>query len=372
LLSEAVMNHLAPGAAFLLTALSCAQAADRVVPAAFAAIEGNALGDFVFGLRDAQAQLLVDAAELRAARGSIQALRLRADNNFPFPRPYSAHAKAYRLTAHTTPVTAAQMTIDPVANRGATVGTVVFQGVLNVPASAYARRSPRLFELRMPFPTPYGWQAAQGNVLLHLETADLVAPPREGWRVDWVSRSTTSAQGLGALISNGCHNQANASVSLTVDPTNLVVGGSMTVQAGMTNLGAFPVGVLLLGFDTQWFAQDLSPLGMPFCALDVEPFFAQLLTPAGYYYPLQTLQVPNDPRLTDVAVFTQVLGWAQPPLTFADSVTSPAAAAVIGSAQAPPAAWQTIVYDPVRQAWSFGGGPGTAAIPVLLFEGPFS
>jgi hypothetical protein len=352
----------------LLTVPLAAQGA-RVVPAAFAYVEGNSRHTYPFGRQEAQLQVLADGSELMATQGTILSLLFRPDGQPA--NTYPAYAKGYKVTVYATPVTAAQMTIDPVANRGTSTGTVVFNGTLNLPADPPTLPLPRGYPFRIAFTAPFRWQATQGNLLLHVETTDLTVPPG-GWTVDAVQRSTLRAEGIGTPISAGCRNAGNDELRCGVTHASAVVGGSLPVQLASSRAGAFPLGVFVLGTTNQdpLLPLNLAFLGMPGCALDVELAFTLGVPETQGVYPPITVPIPNDPSLTDAAVYTQALGWAQPNQTFVGSVTSAAHVTVVGAATPRPASWQSIFYVATQQRW-FMSGNGIALAPVFLLEGLF-
>src|SRR5688500_4710864 len=171
----------------LTTTTNLAAQGGRLVPAQFSSVEGNSLHTHPFGHADSQMQILADASELATTQATIFDVLFRAEGAASLS--YPSYTKSYKVTLYTTPVRAAQMTTNPVANRGAATGTVVFNGSLNVPASTPVQPVPRVFELRISFTAPYRYTAAQGSLLMHYETADTVAPPGL-WFLDAVRRST--------------------------------------------------------------------------------------------------------------------------------------------------------------------------------------
>jgi hypothetical protein len=354
--------------ALLVLTTTVAAQGGRVVPAQFSSVEGNSLHQHPFGQADSQLQILADARELAATQASILDVLFRAEG--APSSSYPAYTKSYKVTLYTTSVSAAQMTTDPVANRGTATGTIVFNGSLNVPASLPAQPVPRLFGLRIPFTSTYRYQAAQGNLLMHLETADPVPPPGI-WLLDAVRRSAVTAEGLGGPVSSGCRAGADE-LRLAVAHAGAIVGGSLAVTTTSSRAGAFPVAFFLLGFTNQGapLPIDLTALGMPNCKIDVEMFSTQVLAETAGAYPAVSIPVPNDPSLAYLSVFTQGFGWAVQNQPFSGSVTSAAHVTVIGEAQAPPLGFQSIHYVASQATWLISGN-GVAYSPVFLLEGLF-
>jgi hypothetical protein len=263
------------------------------------------------------------------------------------------------------------MTTNPVANQGTATGTVVFNSILNLPVDVPTLPLPRGYPFRIPFSPSFRWQAAQGNLLIHVETTDLTTPPGS-WTLDAFQRSTTVAQGVGTAISAGCRNATNDELRIAVTHAPAIPGGTLPVQLTSSRAGAFPQAFFILGFTNQdpLLPLNLAFIGMPGCALDVELAFTLGLTESAGSYPLVSVPVPNDPSLTDAPVYTQGLGWALPNQSFAGSVTSPANVTVIGPATPRPADVQSIFYVATSQTWAMSGN-GIAFAPVFLLEGLF-
>jgi hypothetical protein len=346
---------------------AAAQTGTRVLPAAYRNVEGSSRNTYPFGRADAQVQILADGPTLSSSQGFVSAIAFRADG-YP-PQSYTGYQKAYKLTVYPTTVTAAAMTTDPVANRGSSTGTVAFQAPLNVPTSTPPATLPRPFALRLAFTAPFPFHGGQSNLLLHVETADTLAPP--SWTLDAVSIRTSSAEGANGVVADGCANAQNQRLSIAVDRPAAILGGSLKLTLTSTQAGAFPTAVTFLGFTNQlpWLPLDLAFAGMAGCSLNVEPFTSQVVQESSGAYPPVAWPIPADPVLTDLPLYTQSLGWAQPPSTLLNSVTSEAEVTVVGPATAPIARLQSIFYVASTARWSMSSG--VAYAPVVLCEGAF-
>ena len=345
----------------LLAPLAAQQA--KVIPSAFVTVEGNSTHTYPLGRGLAGMQVLIDAPLVTATAGVVTAMSFRA--NGATPTTSVGYTKNYKVTAWTSPVTAAAMTKDATANQGSATPTVVFNGPLAVPTPPNGSVVPHPFGPRFVFLAPYQFNGANGNLLLQLETADTTVPPTT-WPVDAVSLNKSTVTGLAVKVANGCA-VGPASLKLTTQAALAVVGGSLTTKIQSSTVGAFPIAFGILGGTNQapGYPIDLTPLAMPGCTLNVEPVAVQPLLETAGTYPDFVFPIPNVPALAWGSVYIQVLGNASP-TTLVGSVTSDAFVYTIGETTAAPVRAQSI-FSLDLLSWNLGAVG--AYHPVLKLEG---
>ncbi|MBI5850037.1 MAG: hypothetical protein HZB39_03210 [Planctomycetes bacterium] len=330
-----------------IPAVASAQQA-RVVPPGFADIEGNLLSTYPFGRAAGGMQFVCDPNVVASAPGLIfdVAFRVDADAN-----TYQAYTKQYKLTAAQTPIAAAAMTRDPVANHGGATPTVVFQTPLNVPASSPVSILPKPFSITLPFAAPFTYDPALGGLILTLTTDDAISPPGT-YRLDAASTRNDRAGGIVASLAPGC-NAAGAAVSLAVDATLLHFGGTLTATITGNSPGAFPLAAFLLGATRQ--NVDLTPLGMTGCTLDTDILASITVLETGGAYAPVILPIPADPLLEGVPFFAQALGVTATPGTLAGSVTGNLVGLRIGNPVGH-SIWSQSMFttNPTATQWSIG------------------
>lgn len=335
----------------------------KVLPPGMAEIEGNLTHTYPFGRMTAGLQTIHDASWVTTQQGVLMGVRFRAEGS-DFNDNLTGYSKAYDLTVAMTPVAAAAMTTDPVANHGGVQPTTVFSGVLNVPNSAAQPSAPRPFAIHFPFQTPFLVDGTQGNLILTLRSADTFSPPGT-YGLDAVNLRSTSGEGIVEPISLGCPNAQGATLSLAIDDSVLTVGGRLDTQLSTNAPGAFPTAAFLLGL--RRVDLDLGVIGMPGCNLVAGDAIATTIVETGGTYPLRSLSIPALPSLEGVNLFGQALGLAQVG-SLTGSVTSDGLGLRIGSQTGAAVQGQSI-FSRDLASW-FIGRTGTY-MPVMELDGVF-
>lgn len=348
-----------------LSGLARAQTS-KVVPPFYASVEGNSRYTYPFGRDQTALQLLIDASQLTTSQGVVTAVAFRPEGSTT--TAYTGYTKTYKVTTWTTPVAAASMTTDPLANAANTPATVVFHGVLNVPNAPVLPVLPSPFTLRVPFTNgPYPYDGTKGNLLVQIDTADTVVPPGT-WVVDAASLRSTTAEGPVSLVADGCKNAANQDLAMSITRGTAVVGGMLDFVLKSSNPGAFPIAVGILGTRAMP-PIDLSVVGMGGCSLNIDVLMTRTVSESGGTYPTLAWPIPALPLLQGLPLYGQALGWANPPATLVGSVTSDASAVIVGGSSGWSVDAQSIFYVASTSRWSMSNG--FAYFPVSSVEGVF-
>jgi hypothetical protein len=344
----------------------------KVIPSAYAGLEGNSSNTYPFGRQIAELQILIDGFQISKSLAVMRSLNLRPDET---TTGYPAYSKQYTLTLFPTTVTAATMTIDPNANAGTARGTQVFAGLMNLAAQAPRTVWPAGFDIKFPFQSTYTLDASKSNLLAHIRTNDQVTPPTSPgrWALDGIFFSDTSLGNEKAKIGYRCQDSNGGYLNLTAG-TGLNVGGSLSLTlalGGGATAGTWPTAILGLGVTTRspGFPLDLSGLGMPGCILIVDPVLAPFLNESGGTYPAFTPAVPNNNSLHGAVFLAQALGATKNGLL--GGVVTDAWQLRIGPAQAQTHTIQSIfmLASTSGNRWSIS--PTGAYCPVVQLDGVF-
>ncbi len=332
-----------------VASLSAQAAAQRVVPAQFATTEGNSTHTYPLGRVTGAVQWLIDAPHVTNTTGVIQAVAFRPNGSLTATS--AGYAKAYRVTMHTTPVLAAQMSITPATNEGGRPGTIVFDGVVNVPTAPMLTSLPSPFTLRIPL-TPYPFDGTAGNLLMTLETTTTDPTPGT-WALDAVSIHATNVTGLATRVGNGCTANGNG-VTLAVTATQATLGGAVAATHTVTPPSAFVAGLALLGGTNAdpGYPLDLGVLGMPGCTLNVTPAAMQPLGATGGVLDPHFWPIPSAPGIAGATVYVQTLAMTTP-ASLLGAVTSDTVAVTIGDSTPAPVTVQSIFTQNLI-TWSIG------------------
>ncbi|MCC6672265.1 MAG: hypothetical protein IT458_14480 [Planctomycetes bacterium] len=352
----------------LLLAAGVAAQASKVVPPYFATAEGNRTHTYPFGRDNAALQVLVDAAWLTTQTGLVQAVAMRPEGSLT--AIYTGYTKNYKVTMWTTATTAAAMIANPTTNIGTATPTVVFNGPLTLPTASPRAILPAPFSVRIALTTPYVFNGGAGNLLMQLETADTVVPP-SSYSLDAAFLRSTTAELATAQVSRVCANGLAQSLSLVPSRTSGVLGSTLDMTLRASTPGAFPQALVFLGTDNAGpgYPIDLGVIGMSGCTLNTDIFALQVVLATSGLFPTVQWPLPAMPQLANLPVYVQALGWANPPATFANSVTSEAFVALLHPGPGYPIQAQSIFYVASTNTWSMGSGGGY--LPVLNFEGVF-
>lgn len=349
----------------LLAGLLPAQTA-KVIPAPWATVEGNSRSTYPFGRQDAAIQVLTDAPQVTTATAILMGLSFRADG-WP-DNTYSGYQKAHKVTAYTTPTTAAGMSKDPIANRGGPTspGTVLFDGNLSLPNSAPPAVLPRPWSVRFAFTSVYTYDSTKGNLLLEVATNDTTTPPGN-WTIDAVNiRTTGTIEGQRQQVSAGC---SGGGSTLTLKLADGKIGGNLDIAFTSNTNGAFPQLLAMVGasISDPGFPIDLTPAGMPGCTLDVNPIWTiPVLENATGGYPSLLFPISNSQTMVGLTAYVQALGWTTKP-TLNSSAMTPAWSMTVGDS-APVVTSQMAFYVASTGMWSLGAGQ---YVPVFRLEGVF-
>jgi hypothetical protein len=355
--------RLLPAILALSSTLATAQQ-QKVVPLGMDFIEGPLVYTYPFGRATGAIQLLYDADQITTQQGLITGMRFR-QSQVTLTQTYPSYQKDYKVTAYTVTTPASTMVADVAVNIGSAVGNVVFQGTLTLPAVTAITTYPGPFSIYIPFTTPYVYDGSQGNLLLLIETDDTNAVPTGSYRIDAVNFRNNQITGLAAnLDDQGCVVQGQ-SLTLSTDPLQAIVGGSVSQTLASSSLGAFPYVMCGLSFTTQ--PTDLTPLGLPSCTSWMGPAVFQFTSenPGGGYPPI-VWSLPNTPLIEGIMMAGQALGVPSNQL-IANSVTSNGAAVRLGS-NAFPIVRSNMAF---RGTGNWAMGTNGTFIAVVQFEGVF-
>lgn len=347
----------------------------RVVPNAYADLEGSSAARAPLGWARSRIQYLLDSAELCQNFAAITNLRLRLDGgNFnvdaPVPKSFDATIVAYEvgLTPATLGATFAQ-------NTAGAIPTTVFQGRLNVPAAFRTYPYPNPWAVDIPLATPFVHQRQNGNLLLDW---DLANGTGDNWPADAIFVHASEARGDVTRIwaDAACRSVRGDQLSfgITVGSGRGTVGQFLTVDHTATPAPGANIDLVyhVLGLDRRSLGGlplpiALDALGFPGCQWNVENLVDQIGTgPAGSI----TWPIPNDPNLAGLPLFTQGLGFDS-----ANAVAVPGQDAFqvrIGAAAPPPSGPLQMVHR-----GNYAGEPTGALSPtgyyglVMGFAGLF-
>ncbi len=342
----------------------------RHVPPGFDDVEGNRSFTYPFGRQDTKLQILVDAAWVTTGTGIVNSIAMRPEGSLT--ATYPGYSKAYTLTLWTTPVTAAAMTNDPVANTGNTTPTLGFSSTLNLPTAAPATRLPAPFGVVFPLTTPYVFLGATGNLLLQIDTADATTPPGS-WNVDAVFRRSNSQELILASVSPTCSNGNGHTLNLTPDRTSGAVGGALTLNLRQTTSTAFALAAVFLGSTNRapGFPFDLTGLGMTNCSWAIDMLANQIAVPTGGVFPATQWPIPAGPWLVDLPLYHQALGLASP-TSLANAVVSEAWVTLVHPGTGYATQANSVFYVASSASWFLSAGAGTGGlVPVLELDGIF-
>ncbi len=335
----------------------------RVVPRGMDLVEGPSVYTYPFGRADGGMQILCNADQVTLGQGLLTGVRFR-QSQVTASQGSIAHSKNYRVTLYTTTTNAASMVADLATNIASAPGTVVFQGPVNLPATAPLAVQPAPFAIHLPFSPPYVFDGSQGNLLLLIETTDTAAVPGLV-RIDAVQFRSSATGGLAAEIDvSGC-TSGGQGIGLSANAATAVVGGAIDLQATSTQNGAFPV--LLVGIALDRPQTDLTPLGMPGCTSWLgTAAFQFILENVGGGYPTVSFALPPNPALEGLAGFCQALGIGSSG-QLAQSVTSNGVAVRIGPQGLP----NRNNMSAFRSSAGWFIGATGDFVPVVQFEGIF-
>lgn len=354
----------------LLLASTATAQITRHVPPGFGDVEGNRTFTYPFGRQDTKLQFLVDAAWVTTGTGIINSIAMRPEGSLT--ATYAGYSKTYTLTLWTTPVTAAAMTNDPVANTGNTSPTLAFNGNLNLPTAAPATRLPAPFGALFPFNTPYVFVGSAGNLLAQIDTADAVTPPGS-WNVDAVFMRSNSQELLLASVSPNCANASGHVLNLTPDRTSGAVGGALTLTPRQTPTTAFALAAVFLGSTNRapGYPFDLTPLGLTNCFWAIDMIANQITVPTGGVFAPVQWPIPAAPWLVNLPLYHQALGLASP-TSLANAVVSEAWVTVVHPGSGYVTQANSAFFVATSGSWFLSAAAGTGGlVPVLELDGIF-
>ncbi|MEZ5962311.1 MAG: hypothetical protein R3F56_00565 [Planctomycetota bacterium] len=323
--------NAATSLALLLAGGLCAQT--RVVPADRTTVEGNTTHQYPFSYSEVRFQQIWEGAELANSVAVLDGIEFRADG-------VNATSRNGRNWSYV--VTAAETLVSPVsatttwANNFTNPGTVVLNGLINVPAAAPAYPTPQGFAVNVLFNSPFTFARVNGHFILQIEGQD-PANLYDPWPSD-AENNWRSVRGDAMQVSaDGCLGAGNEQVSLSLSSSaTLVLGSNMTVTA-TTTLSALANWIgssnhTYLGLNLPF---DLAPFGAPSCTLDTD-IAVQQVGGTSFTWP-----IPNSLALENQILFTQAMALA-PGANPGNLVTSDAYQVRIGGPSSALARFQTI------------------------------
>jgi hypothetical protein len=298
----------------LPAALAAQSTSFRVVPNAYADIEGTSASRAPLGWPTSRIQYLVDSGELCQNFAAITNLQLRLDGgNFNVDAPAAKTFDA-TITAYEVGLTPATMSPTWDQNTAGAAPTVIFQGPLNIPAAFRTYPYPNPWTVDVPLSVPFVHQRRNGNLLLDW---DLANGTGENWPADAIFLHASEARGEVTRIweDTSCRNGRGDQLSfgITVTSGRGTVGQFLTVDHTAAALPGTNVDLVyhVLGVQNQTLGGAalpiaLDPLGFPGCQWNVGNLVDQVgQGPAGSI----TWPIPNDPMLEGLVLYTQGIGF---------------------------------------------------------------
>lgn len=342
----------------------------KVIPRGMDFVEGPSVSTTPFSAATSGIQFLIDANEIAQGTGYISAIRFRP-SQVSGTQSSLGFTKNYMINMYTVPTTAAAFEAlptpyDPNLVIAGATPTLVFNGPVTFPAvPGLLPVTPAPFSIVFQFTAPYFYTPAQGNLLIMLETTDTVATPGT-YRIDAVQFRETEITGIAAPIETAGCVVNGATITTTVDGTQVVDNGAINVTVLSAPPTAFPAAIVTLGL--QRADIDLSILGLPGCTSRLGSLdFSQFAVATGGVYPVVSWPIPGDIALRGLGLVTQTLGLSGSGL-FADSAVSNGVALRIGTNQLPPGI--TAMYG-FRSGASWFHGIVGQFTPVVELEGLF-
>ncbi len=293
----------------------------KVVPVGMDFVEGPAVSTTPFSATTGGIQLLIDASQVTQSVGYLNGIRFRPTQTTSSSAGFT---KNYQINLYTVPTTAAAFEAsaspyDPNAIIAGATPTTVFNGPMTFPATAPLSLAPASFSIHFPFTTPYIFDGTQGNLLIMLETTDLVPTPGT-YRIDAVQFREDQITGIAAPIDTAGCVVNGTSLTSAVNASRLVYNGSIDVTLASIPASAFPAAIVTLGLVRA--DVDLGSLGLTGCtgragSLDLTQFAVS----GGGVYPLVSWPVPNSTIFSGLALVSQSLGLAASGV-FLDSAVS--------------------------------------------------
>jgi len=351
----------------LLPGLAVAQQV-KYVPPTHANVEGSSTNTYPFGRATAGLQVLVDAPWVTQGVGFVNAVSFRANGLAAGSAAVQGYSGGYRVTCWNTTVNSASLTTNPTTNAGSATPTVEFNGTLTLPTVTPSVIMPEPFSVKVAFTTPFPFSGSAGNFLMQVETSSV--PVATGWGIDAIVLNKSTITGWGVKVATGCSYLSNK-LNVTLGSSELlgaVPGGSVGYKLATTSAGSWPTVLAILGSSNALagYPIDLSALGMPACALNIDPLVTQTVLESSGAYANVTWLVPNLPALTGGTVYVQNLGLASPS-SLLGAVTSDTYAVTLGDATAPAAQRAHSIFSTNLTTWNIGGTGGYH--PILKLEG---
>lgn len=326
----------------LLIATTCVAAVaaqqTKVIPHGMDFVEGPAVSTPPFSTATGGIQLLIEGSQICTSTGFVSGIRFRP-SQVSGSLSSQAFTKNYQINVYTVPTTAAAFEAlaspyDPNAIIAGALPTLVFNGPVNFPAvPGVMPVAPAPFTIDFPFTAPYLYDPTQGNLLIMLESTDTSATPGT-YRIDAVQFREDAITGIAAPIDTAGCVVNGASLSMSIDASQVVDNGAINATVLSSPPTAFPAAVVTLGL--QRLDIDLSIVGMPGCTSRMGTFdFSQFVVANAGVYPTVSWAIPGDPYLRGLPLVAQTLGLATSGL-FQDSAVSNAIAVRIGPNQVPP------------------------------------
>ncbi len=299
-------------------------AAQQVIPASSATVEGNSSSLLPFGYSSFHSQHLIEASSIAKVAASISGIALRG--NFNTAGYSSAVFPNVTVSVGYSNNAANGMTTSFAGNASSPMA-VVYQGALTLnPVAAPMGSGPLAWSISIPFTKAFVYNPALGNLLVDL-VSDNGASTRTGWSVDTLQAGGSHhVYGTGGTLSG--HDRLGLVVNTGI--SSHTPGGKIEIAA-TTSFNSY-VGEMLVGFRGLPVGIDLTPLGAVGNSLYIDAVASVPLSFQSSFigkFALVAVPLPSTPSLVGASLFSQayVLDAAA---NAAGLVTTQAASVTIG------------------------------------------
>lgn len=300
---------------------SALSAQSFVLPSQYANVAGNGSDYNIFygpgktPMQPVHTQLIYNVADIPLPAGGIKSIAFRRAN--------STQSTNYAASADLTIQMGqgnyheANAVADFAANLGANP-RLVFQGKVNLPQSVYSGPGPGVFEVLIPFSTPFVFINTMGPGLVVDITTTTFTSTGTGKEVSWyvdaqrMTSSTVSSQGTqGPSQSNCKFNTGTYSNSRSTPGIygpghifSVTLGGLLANAPGIHFLGTKGSGSVWNGLQLPW---NMAPLGAPNCYWVIEIVLGVPIVVGASGSHTLNLRVPADPVLAGATFHEQAL-----------------------------------------------------------------
>lgn len=276
----------------------------RVVPPDRATVEGTATNQYPFSYSEVRFQQLWDGAEIANTMAVLTGVEFRRDGGNSATQ--NARSWSYVVTAYETLVSPASASTTWANNRGTSLGTVVLNGPISIPAGAPSYPTPQAWSVALPFSSPFTFQRSNGHFMLEIEGQD-PANLFDTWPVDAENLWRSARGDSGRVSAPACVGGGGEEVRLGLSAAaTIVLGGTLTVNMTNTTLGAFAnwlgtSNTTYLGLPLPF---DLGAIGAPGCFVGTD-IAVQQVGGGPFQWP-----IPLALNLENQILFTQAMALA--------------------------------------------------------------